>query len=51
MIRSKVWQPEAWPDNTGGPTLAEAMVRHGELPDSVNEMQSIIDNDRENRLY
>ena len=44
MLRSKLWQPDAWPDPAGTPSLAEMMVESG-------EMQPIIDTDRQERLY
>jgi PPOX class probable FMN-dependent enzyme len=51
MVRSKLWKPQEWPDRTNVPTLAEAMVAHAALSDSVAEMQAIIDNDGATRLY
>lgn len=51
VTRSKIWQPEFWPDRSGVPTLAEAMVEHGKLCDTVHEMQAIIDKDAAERLY
>lgn len=51
MVRSDLWNPNAWADATDVPSLAEAMVAHGALPDSTSEIQAIIDADRANRLY
>jgi PPOX class probable FMN-dependent enzyme len=51
MVRSKLWKQEQWPDRTNVPTLAEAMVAHAALSDSIAEMQAIIDNDGAKRLY
>jgi uncharacterized protein len=51
MVRSKLWKPEEWPDRTNVPTLAEAMVAHAKLSESVAEMQAIIDDDGATRLY
>jgi uncharacterized protein len=51
VTRSKIWQPDFWPDHSGVPTLAEAMVTHGALKDSVPEMQAIIEKDAIERLY
>jgi len=51
MVRSRLWKPEEWPDRTDVPTLAEAMVAHAALAESVAEMQAIIDNDGAKRLY
>ena len=51
MVRGSVWKPEAWPDRSSLPTLAEAMVAHGQLSRSVADMQEIIDRDGRDRLY
>jgi uncharacterized protein len=51
MVRSSLWKPEQWPVRPDVATLAEAMVAHGALSETVHEMQSIIDNDRVQRLY
>lgn len=56
MVRSRLWQPDAWPDTSEVPSLAEAMVAHGKLVEKnlvkdVEAMQQIIDDDAENRLY
>jgi hypothetical protein len=51
MMRSKLWEPEEWPDRTNVPTVAEATVVHAALSESVAEMQAIIDHDAAARLY
>ncbi len=56
MVRSRLWHPGSWPDTGDVPSLAEAMVAHGQLIEKglvadTREMQTIIDDDRENRLY
>jgi uncharacterized protein len=51
VIRSRLWKPEEWPDRSDVPTLAEAMVAHGALSESVSEMQTLIDNDAAERMY
>lgn len=51
MVRSGLWKPNAWPDLAAVPSLAEAMVAHGELDTSVVDMQAIIENDGKTRLY
>jgi hypothetical protein len=51
MVRSKLWIKEGWPDTRNVPSLAEAMVAHGALEESVPQMQEIIDNDGRQRLY
>ncbi len=51
MVRAGMWKPETWPDKAGIPTLAQAMVAHGKLGFGVEEMQDIIDDDSEHRMY
>jgi len=51
MVRGKMWKPEAWPDRSDVPTLAEGFVAHAALARSVADMQAIIDNDGATRLY
>lgn len=51
FVRSSLWRPEGWPDTSNVPSLAEMMVAHGKLAETREEMQAIIDNDGETRLY
>ncbi len=51
MIRSGLWEPENWPDASALPTLAETMVRHGRLTDSIGKVEEIVRSDAEDRLY
>jgi uncharacterized protein len=51
MIRSKIWEPDAWPSLDGLPSLAEAMVTHANLTESIAEMQAIIERETRDRLY
>ncbi|MDI5986610.1 pyridoxamine 5'-phosphate oxidase family protein [Halomonas sp. M4R5S39] len=51
IVRSHLWSPAHWPDTRKVPSLAEAMVAHGALDDSVPQMQAIIDHDGRQRLY
>lgn len=51
VIRSKLWEPHSWPDLIGLPTLAQAMVDHGKLDKTVEQMQVIIEGDAKHRLY
>jgi PPOX class probable FMN-dependent enzyme len=51
MIRSKLWQAEAWPNLQGLPTLAQTMVDAGQLELTVDEMHEIVINDERTRLY
>jgi hypothetical protein len=51
MVRSRLWTPEQWPDRSEVATLAETMVAHGALTETVPELQALIDNDSATRLY
>lgn len=51
VIRSRIWQPDEWPDSDGAPTLARTMIDHGRLADSLGDMEQAIDNDARKRLY
>jgi PPOX class probable FMN-dependent enzyme len=51
MVRSGMWQPEAWPDTSDLPSFAEVLVAHGKLAQTVEEMQTIIDEGNRKRLY
>jgi uncharacterized protein len=51
MIRSHLWNPETWPDKTGLPSLAEAVVAAGKLNETVEQVQERIDHDTKTRLY
>jgi uncharacterized protein len=51
MIRSGLWQPEGWPVTDHLPSLAETMVVHARLSDSIAEAQARIDRDAVERLY
>jgi uncharacterized protein len=51
MIRSHLWQPEGWPDPADVPTLAEMLVAHAELDETVADVQTVIDDDQVKGLY
>jgi PPOX class probable FMN-dependent enzyme len=51
IVRSRLWKQDLWPDRTDVPSLAEAMVAHGALTESIAEIQAIIENDAATRLY
>ena len=51
MIRSGLWQPDAWPDTTTLPTFAETLIAHAKLAETVEEVQAIIDTGNRERLY
>jgi uncharacterized protein len=51
MIRSGLWQPERWPDIGDLPTFAETLMAHAKLPETLEEVQAIIDTGNRERLY
>jgi PPOX class probable FMN-dependent enzyme len=51
MIRSGLWEPQKWPDSSDLPTLGQTMVRHGALPDPVEEIDRIVEQNAVKRLY
>ncbi|MFE0757515.1 MSMEG_1061 family FMN-dependent PPOX-type flavoprotein [Inquilinus sp. NPDC058860] len=51
MIRSGLWEPEAWPDTGDLPTFAETLIAHASLAETVDEMQAFIDKSNRERLY
>jgi PPOX class probable FMN-dependent enzyme len=51
MIRSKLWQPDAWPSLEGLPTLAEAMKDAAAMPLPLAAIEGLIEGDETERLY
>lgn len=51
MIRSKLWQPDAWPSLDGLPSLAEAMKDAAAIPLPLPEIEGLIAGDEAARLY
>jgi uncharacterized protein len=51
MIRSKLWQPEAWPSLEGLPSLAEAMKDAAAISFPVEAIAGMIASDETERLY
>ncbi len=51
MVRSHLWQPEAWPDAAGVPTLAEILVAHAGLAETVDEVHTFLEKDAREQLY
>ena len=51
MVRSGLWQPEAWPNTTDLPTFAETLIAHAKLAQTIDEVQAIIDAGTRDRLY
>jgi uncharacterized protein len=51
VIRSGIWQQEQWPELSGLSSLAQVMVDHTKLPESVEKLQTVIDDGYRDRLY
>lgn len=51
MVRSKLWQPDAWPDHSDTPTIAQAMIQHGNLTMSLDELHAEAERTGTTRLY
>ena len=51
MMRSHLWEPAAWPALDGLPTLAQAIIDHAKLSDSLQQVQAGLDESYRDRLY
>ena len=51
FIRGKVWQQDDWPNTTDVPTLAEMMVAHGAMSETLEVVEAGVKEDRETQLY
>jgi len=51
MVRSKLWDPEAWPSLDGLPTLAEAMKDAASISAPLHAVEEVIADDEKERLY
>ena len=51
MIRSGLWNPEAWPDTANVPSFAETLIAHARLAESVAEVEASIAAGNRDRLY
>lgn len=51
VMRSHLWQSDGWPDLEGAPSLAEAIIDHAKLSDSVQQVQAGLDESYRDRLY
>ena len=51
IARSNIWKPENWPSLDEIPSYAVSTVAHAELSESVEGMQTRIDDDFNNRMY
>ena len=51
FIRGKVWEPEGWPDTSDVPSLSQMMKAHGELNETLSEVENVVTCDRKYNLY
>ena len=51
MIRSRLWDPECWPEPAGLASFAQAVVDAGKLAESPAEIQALLDKNVRERLY
>ena len=51
MIRSNLWNPDKWESVEGLPTYGQALVDHGKLPITVDEMQAGVEQNAIECLY
>jgi predicted pyridoxine 5'-phosphate oxidase superfamily flavin-nucleotide-binding protein len=51
LVRSKLWSPETWEHAKGAPSLAQWVKSIVETDETLDEVQTIHDRDRQTRLY
>ena len=51
MIRSNLWNPDKWESVEGLPTYGQALVDHGNLPITVDDMQEGVERNARECLY
>jgi len=51
MIRSGMWQPQSWADIEGIPTYATALIAHGKLERTLEDMERGVRSNEVDRLY
>jgi PPOX class probable FMN-dependent enzyme len=51
IARSNIWKPENWPSIEEIPPYSVSTVAHAELTESAEEMQTMIDDDFNSRMY
>jgi len=51
MVRSKLWEPQNWPDHSGTATVAEATVVHANLDISAEEYKARVEDAGRAKLY
>ncbi len=51
VVRSRLWQPDAWPSLEGLPSLAETMIDAAKIDAPVKVIEGVIAQDERERLY
>jgi PPOX class probable FMN-dependent enzyme len=51
MLRSKLWDPAAWPSADGLPTQAQCLVDHARLSEPLEQVEASIARSRRDGLY
>ncbi|MEM1368012.1 MAG: MSMEG_1061 family FMN-dependent PPOX-type flavoprotein [Cyanobacteria bacterium P01_H01_bin.15] len=51
VFRAKLWQPEKWPDSSDTADIAEAMIVHGKLDTTPEELNAFAEREGLTRLY
>ena len=51
VVRSKLWQPDAWPDASATANIAEATIVHAELDTTPEELDALAEKEGLTRLY
>lgn len=51
MVRSKLWEPDTWPDHSDTPSIAEAAVVHANLDMTPEEYRALVEAKGRAKLY
>ena len=51
MVRSKLWEPDTWPDHSDTPSIAEASVVHANLDMTPEEYRALVEAKGRTKLY
>lgn len=51
IARSKLWEPDAWPDSAGTADIAQAMIVHANLDTTPEELDAMAEKEGLTRLY
>jgi PPOX class probable FMN-dependent enzyme len=51
MIRSGMWEPDKWVSINGLPSYAQALKDHGNLPDTLPDLEQTVVHNETDRLY